>query len=129
MHRGSAWHMVTVALIEFTACLTIGRSRGKEARKGLPKRPAAITTASLAPSFYSASGLDLWAGPLPETLGVCSENTWCAKQTLWPSWAQMSFRGVGGHLAGPLLRKVDHGELPSVLKGYLGAGRLERTGC
>lgn len=62
--------MVTVALIEFTACLTVGRSGGKEAGQGLPERPAAISTASLAPSFYSASGLDLWAGPLPETRGL-----------------------------------------------------------
>ena len=65
-------------------CLSDRRRRGGERPgKGGPMSPAAITTPGLAPS-YSASGLDLWAGPLPETLGVCSENTAFSRPSGFP---------------------------------------------
>lgn len=59
--------------------------------------------------------------PLPETLGVCSENTRRSADRL--AFLGSDVLSWGRRSPGwPSLRKVDHGELPSVPKGYLDAG-------
>lgn len=121
--------MVTVALIEFTACLTIGG--GGRPGKGDLKCPAPINTPALLPLLTLPQGWICGQCHFLRHSGFALK-THGIQQTVWPSWAQMSFRGVGGHLAGPLLRRMDHGELPSVPKGYLdmggGRGRGAETG-